>query len=39
MTNTFPDINGCTVEFWEKVSNFMSHFIARYLLRTYPHLV
>ena len=27
ITDPFPNFNGCTVEVWEGISNFISHFI------------
>ena len=34
MTYPFPNFNGCTVEVWEWISNFMPHFIGHVI--TYP---
>ena len=36
ITYPFPNFNGATVEFWEKISNFIRHF-AGYAI-TYPCL-
>ena len=37
MTYPFPNFNGCTVEVWEWINNFISHFSVHVI--TYPCLV
>ena len=35
ITNPFPNFNGCTVEVWEWISNFIPHFITDVITSAY----